>query len=106
MQAFEKMFYHDRWSTHWFHVEGTIPESWVGEEVRLIWDSNSEAMLWIEGKPVQVGQKNLIGSMVADTWVLKHQAISIHVNSIAVVAETFHWKKIFYLNTFMVKNSF
>jgi alpha-mannosidase len=36
------------WSTHWFHLEAKIPKEWAGERVDLIWDSNSEAMIWDE----------------------------------------------------------
>ena len=42
------------WSTHWFHMEVTIPDEWVGQEVRLRWDSGGEAMVWIQGEPQQV----------------------------------------------------
>ena len=42
------------WSTHWFHVEVTIPKEWVGQEVRFCWDSGGEAMIWIQGEPQQV----------------------------------------------------
>ncbi len=41
------------WSTHWFKVEGQIPEAWEGLEVHLLWDSSSEATIWQEGQPVQ-----------------------------------------------------
>jgi len=35
-------------------LELEIPEGWIGEEVRLIWDSTSEAMVWKNGEPLQV----------------------------------------------------
>ncbi|XP_070578443.1 alpha-mannosidase 2C1-like [Ptychodera flava] len=41
------------WSTHWFKLEISIPANWVGKEVRLVWDSGSEAMVWQNGEPVQ-----------------------------------------------------
>jgi alpha-mannosidase len=41
------------WSTHWFRLQLNIPEDWLGEEVRLVWDSTTEAMVWKDGKPVQ-----------------------------------------------------
>ena len=44
----------DRWSTHWFKLELEVPDSWIGEEVRLIWDAMTEAMVWKNGEPVQV----------------------------------------------------
>lgn len=43
-----------RWATHWFKVDFEVPQSWSGEEVRFAWNSNSEAMIWIDGKPRQV----------------------------------------------------
>ncbi|KAK3704578.1 hypothetical protein RRG08_033620 [Elysia crispata] len=41
------------WSTHWFELEVTIPASWQGQEVHLLWDSGSEALVWVQGQPVQ-----------------------------------------------------
>ncbi|HEX9018109.1 MAG TPA: hypothetical protein VF806_02920, partial [Anaerolineaceae bacterium] len=41
------------WSTHWFRVEIEIPEAWAGQEVHLLWDSTSEALVWEDGKPMQ-----------------------------------------------------
>ena len=41
------------WSTHWFRVEITIPSAWEGKEVHLLWDSNSEAQVWEDGKALQ-----------------------------------------------------
>ena len=43
-----------RWSTHWFRVEVEIPSDWVGDEVRFQWESGSEALVWIDGCPIQV----------------------------------------------------
>ncbi|XP_071792288.1 alpha-mannosidase 2C1-like [Asterias amurensis] len=39
------------WSTHWFRIEFSIPEDWVDKEVRLAWNSNSEALVWLDGSP-------------------------------------------------------
>ncbi|XP_067676864.1 alpha-mannosidase 2C1-like isoform X2 [Haliotis asinina] len=41
------------WSTHWFRLEMEVPADWEGEEVRLIWNSHTEALVWVDGKPVQ-----------------------------------------------------
>ncbi|KAL3883418.1 hypothetical protein ACJMK2_029685 [Sinanodonta woodiana] len=41
------------WSTHWFCVEIDVPSDWMGKEVRLRWNSNSEALIWVNGQPVQ-----------------------------------------------------
>ena len=43
-----------RWSTHWFRLEYEIPAEWKGEEIHLIWDTGSEALVWKDGKPLQV----------------------------------------------------
>ncbi|KAG0004825.1 Glycoside hydrolase, 38 vacuolar alpha mannosidase [Modicella reniformis] len=46
--------YGPSWSTHWFKVKITIPIDWAGEQVELLWDSNSEAMVWsTDGVPRQ-----------------------------------------------------
>ena len=41
------------WSTHWFRGAGTVPEEWSGRRVDLLWDSCSEATLWLDGVAVQ-----------------------------------------------------
>ncbi|MBI5878696.1 MAG: hypothetical protein HZB53_13685 [Chloroflexi bacterium] len=41
------------WSTHWFRVDLAIPTDWRGEEVHLLWDSSSEACVWVDGVPAQ-----------------------------------------------------
>ncbi|XP_071529830.1 alpha-mannosidase 2C1-like [Panulirus ornatus] len=42
------------WSTHWFRIEVTIPDSWKGQQVWLRWNSQAEAMLWsMNGEPLQ-----------------------------------------------------
>ncbi|XP_069185625.1 alpha-mannosidase 2C1 isoform X1 [Procambarus clarkii] len=42
------------WSTHWFKIEVTIPESWKGQQTWLLWNSEAEAMLWsMNGEPLQ-----------------------------------------------------
>jgi len=41
----EQSFY-PSWSTKWFHIEVELPESANGAMVGIIWDSNSEAMLY------------------------------------------------------------
>ena len=46
--------YGPTWATVWFKIEAEIPAAWRGEEVHLVWDSNSEAMLWsADGCPLQ-----------------------------------------------------
>src|SRR5215469_16939279 len=41
------------WATYWFRGEARIPESWRGSRVDLLWESNSEATLWIDGRIAQ-----------------------------------------------------
>lgn len=41
------------WATSWFKVEITIPRAWRGQEVHFLWNSGSEACVWIDGVPVQ-----------------------------------------------------
>lgn len=41
------------WSTHWFRVEIEIPTRWSGREVHFLWDSSSEAEVWMDGHPMQ-----------------------------------------------------
>ncbi|XP_022094007.1 alpha-mannosidase 2C1-like [Acanthaster planci] len=40
------------WATHWFRIEFIIPDEWSNKEVRLAWNSNSEATVWQDGVPV------------------------------------------------------
>ncbi|KAF9158517.1 Glycoside hydrolase, 38 vacuolar alpha mannosidase [Actinomortierella ambigua] len=42
------------WSTHWFKLSIDVPKEWAGQPVELLWDSNSEAMVWsTNGIPLQ-----------------------------------------------------
>ncbi|HEY1370544.1 MAG TPA: glycoside hydrolase family 38 C-terminal domain-containing protein [Gaiellaceae bacterium] len=41
------------WATYWFRARATVPEEWRGRRVDLLWVSNSEAALWVEGRVVQ-----------------------------------------------------
>jgi alpha-mannosidase len=41
------------WATYWFRARATVPEDWRGARVDLLWDSDSEATLWLHGRPVQ-----------------------------------------------------
>ncbi len=40
-------------ATFWFRVELEVPASWRGHRVDFAWCSNSEALLWMDGCPVQ-----------------------------------------------------
>ncbi|XP_029655059.1 alpha-mannosidase 2C1 isoform X1 [Octopus sinensis] len=41
------------WSTHWFRLTVVIPDSYINEAVYLLWKSESEAMVWHNGQPIQ-----------------------------------------------------
>jgi alpha-mannosidase len=41
------------WATHWFRAEIEVPAEFAGREVHFLWDSDSEAMVWRDGEPVQ-----------------------------------------------------
>jgi alpha-mannosidase len=41
------------WATYWFRASATVPEAWRGSRVDLLWDSDSEATLWLDGRPAQ-----------------------------------------------------
>lgn len=43
-----------RWSTHWFELQVNIPTDWKGQEIHLLWNSGSEALVWVNGEPQQV----------------------------------------------------
>jgi alpha-mannosidase len=41
------------WATYWFRARATVPDEWRGARVDLLWDSRSEATLWLEGRVAQ-----------------------------------------------------
>jgi alpha-mannosidase len=41
------------WATYWFRVAFTVPQSWEGRRVDLLWESRAETTLWIDGRAVQ-----------------------------------------------------
>lgn len=41
------------WATYWLRVAATVPGDWAGGRVDLLWDSGSEATLWLDGRPTQ-----------------------------------------------------
>jgi len=41
------------WATYWFRVRGRVPDEWSGRRVDLLWDSRSEATLWLDGRAAQ-----------------------------------------------------
>jgi alpha-mannosidase len=42
-----------RFATYWFKVEGQIPVEWRDQKVDLIFNAQSEATVWVDGKPSQ-----------------------------------------------------
>ncbi|MCY3022315.1 MAG: glycosyl hydrolase-related protein [Planctomycetota bacterium] len=41
------------WATFWFKAKTRVPREWAGRRVDLLWDSHSEATLWVGGRTVQ-----------------------------------------------------
>lgn len=41
------------WATYWFRAEAKVPAAWKGSRVDVLWDSQSEATLWVDGKSTQ-----------------------------------------------------
>jgi alpha-mannosidase len=41
------------WSTAWFRLRGKVPASWAGKDWRVIFDTDTEALLWYDGGPYQ-----------------------------------------------------
>ena len=41
------------WATYWFRLGATIPAAWAGRRVDLIWATDAESTLWIDGRSVQ-----------------------------------------------------
>ncbi|KAI7865191.1 galactose mutarotase-like domain-containing protein [Spinellus fusiger] len=62
------------WSTHWFRLILHIPHGFAGEEVQLIWNADTESMLWnMEGTPLQ-GFTGGEGSTVRREFILTPEA--------------------------------
>src|SRR4051794_12702327 len=41
------------WATYWYRFGATVPESWDGRRVDLIWATRAESTLWLDGRAVQ-----------------------------------------------------
>ena len=41
------------WATFWFRARGAVPEGWAGRRVDLLWYTDSEAALWLDGVAAQ-----------------------------------------------------
>lgn len=41
------------WATFWFRGRAVVPSDWKGQRVDLLWDSQSEATLWVGGRVLQ-----------------------------------------------------
>ncbi|HWB53020.1 MAG TPA: glycoside hydrolase family 38 C-terminal domain-containing protein, partial [Tepidisphaeraceae bacterium] len=41
------------WATHWFKLRFKVPADFKGERIDLLWNSHSEATLWIDGRSIQ-----------------------------------------------------
>ena len=45
--------YGPQWATFWFRATAHVPAEWKGHRVDLLWDTQSESTLWIDGVSVQ-----------------------------------------------------
>lgn len=41
------------WATFWFRLSARVPQDWAGGRVDLLWNSRSEATLWMDGRTIQ-----------------------------------------------------
>ena len=41
------------WASFWFKAKARVPKEWAGKRVDLLWDSHSEATLWVDGRAMQ-----------------------------------------------------
>jgi len=41
------------WATFWLRGRATVPEDWAGRRVDLLWDTRSEATLWLDGNAAE-----------------------------------------------------
>lgn len=69
-------FFGPDWSTHWFRVSGRIPAAWQGREVHFLWDSFSEACVWVDGVPHQglTGKAGGDGRPIRPEYIVTRQA--------------------------------
>lgn len=58
------------WATYWFRLNTTVPKAWAGRRVDLLWDSKSEATLWVDGRSVQ-GLNTQHGGLRPDAILLR-----------------------------------
>ena len=70
------------WATHWFRLDARVPAAWAGRRVDLLWDSNSEATLWVDGRSVQ-GLNTQHGGLRPDAILLRKarggERLALHV---------------------------
>ncbi|KAJ8031740.1 Alpha-mannosidase 2C1 [Holothuria leucospilota] len=70
-----------RWSTHWFKLEFTIPESWKSQHVRLQWESGSEALVWDPaGIPLQgINKDHRTDFILGDDYKARKGKITLYI---------------------------
>ena len=54
------------WATYWFRGSATVPAAWAGRRVELVWFSDSEATLWLDGRVVHGLNRHHREATVAD----------------------------------------
>lgn len=57
------------WATYWFRGVATVPEAWTGRRADLLWNSASEATLWLDGVPAQGLNKHHDDAVLAPSAV-------------------------------------
>jgi len=45
--------YRPMWATFWFRAKAEVPAEWKGSRIDFLWDTQSEATLWIDGRSAQ-----------------------------------------------------
>src|SRR5207253_2579172 len=41
------------WATYWYRIGATLPETWEDRRVDLLWETQAESTLWLDGRAVQ-----------------------------------------------------
>ncbi|KAH9525275.1 Alpha-mannosidase 2C1 [Bulinus truncatus] len=69
------------WSTHWFELEVNIPSSWKEKEVHLLWNSGTEALVWVDGEP----QQGLSADNDRISYIISHKLSSSDLHKIIYI---------------------
>ncbi|KAK0052625.1 alpha-mannosidase 2C1-like isoform X1 [Biomphalaria pfeifferi] len=69
------------WSTHWFELKLNIPASWKEKEVHLLWNSGTEALVWVNGEP----QQGLSADNDRISYIISHKLDSSELHKIIYI---------------------